>query len=304
VDTLKVPSSSYPAQHKILVTSDNEGNFNSFYSLLVSAQVMDTSYRWTFGDGHLVIAGDMFDRGDNVIPCLWMVYNLEQQAKKAGGGVHFILGNHEVMNLQGDIRYVNPKYIQLAKALFHEKNEKKAYGYLLSNTNILVQWVKSKNTVEKIGNMLFLHGGISEEILDANLSIDELNTIVRSNIHKNLLKEPSENEMANLVMGRFGPLWYRGMVKKYKEHYVKLEPSSIDNILNFYGVDHIVIGHTIVADEITTDFGGKVIRVDIKQSAEKFSGKSQALLIEGGDTFFKINDLGEKFELKFEELSD
>jgi len=125
--------------------------------------------------------------------------------------------------------------------------------------------------------------------------------MVRSNIHKNLLKEPSENKMANLVMGRFGPLWYRGMVKEYKEHYKKLEPSSIDHILDFYEVDHIVIGHTITADEITTDFGGKVIRVDIKQSAEKFSGKSQALLIEGGDTFFKLNDIGEKFEL---ELSD
>jgi len=110
--------------------------------------------------------------------------------------------------------------------------------------------------------------------------------------------------MANLVMGRFGPLWYRGMVKKYKQHYKKLEPSSIDNVLEFYDVDHIVIGHTVVSDQITADFGGKVIRVDIKQSAEKFSGKSQALLIEDSDTFFKVNDIGEKFELKFKERSD
>jgi len=304
MDTLRIPPSVYPEQNKILVTSDNEGNFNSFYSLLVSSKVMDINYNWTFEDGHLIIAGDMFDRGDNVIPCLWMVYNLEQQAKKAGGGVHFILGNHEVMNLQGNIKYVRPKYIDLAKILFQESDEKKAYLQMMSNTNILVQWIKSKNTIEKIGNKLFLHGGISEEILDANLSIQEMNTIVRNNIHTNLSKEPSENQMTQLVMGRFGPLWYRGMVKSYKEYYKKLDPSSIDAILDFYEVDHIIIGHTVVADEITADFDGKVIRVDIKHSSEKFSGKSQALLIEGDDTFFKLNDMGEKFELKFKELSD
>ncbi len=48
-----------------------------------------------------MFAGDMFDRGDQVTECLWLVYALEETAKAAGGYVHFILGNHELMNLQG-----------------------------------------------------------------------------------------------------------------------------------------------------------------------------------------------------------
>ncbi len=42
--------------------------------------------------------------------CLWLIYSLEEKAKAAGGYVHFILGNHEIMNMQGDFRYVQDKY--------------------------------------------------------------------------------------------------------------------------------------------------------------------------------------------------
>jgi len=298
MDLHQVPPTIYPYQEKILVTSDNEGNFDSFYSLLVSNKVMNRNFSWTFGSGHLVIAGDMFDRGTNVVPCLWLLYKLEQEALKAGGQVHFVLGNHEVMNLQGDIRYVHPKYLELATTLSQNSDPKRAYLNLMSNTNILVQWIKSKNTVEKIGDILFLHGGISEEIIDANLSIEELNDIVRANIRNNLYKNPGDDKIANLVMGRLGPLWYRGLVKDYKHHYKKLNAASVDYILEFYDVKHIVIGHTIVSDKISSDFNGKVIRVDVKHPKEKFTGKSQALFIKN-NRFFRVTDKGEQFELEF-----
>ncbi len=52
----------------------------------------------------------MFDRGEQVTECLWLIYSLEEKAKAVGGYVHFVLGNHEIMNLQGDFRYVQEKY--------------------------------------------------------------------------------------------------------------------------------------------------------------------------------------------------
>lgn len=82
------------------------------------------------------------------------------------------------------------------------------------------------------------------------------------------------------------------------DHYKKIDVNGLDNLLEFYGVEHIIIGHTIVSDEVTSDFGGKVIRVDIRHSQEKFTGKSQALLIEKG-SYFKVNDAGERFEIEF-----
>lgn len=292
------PQHTYKTQDKIFATSDIEGNFNTFYSLLVGNKIMDQNFNWIYGKGHLVIAGDMIDRGSNVIPCLWLLYKLEKDAATKGGKVHYILGNHDVMNLQNDIRYVDSKYIELAKILSEKKDKKEAYKHLMSNNNILVNWIKSKNTVEKIGNTLFLHGGISEEIVDAGISIEEMNMLVRANIHKNLYKNSGNNEIANLVLGRLGPLWYRGLVKDYKKYYKKIEPSSINRILEFYKVDHIVIGHTIVANEVTSDFDGRVIRIDIKHPSEKFTGKSQALLIENNN-YFKVNDNGDRLELEF-----
>lgn len=297
IPNYKIPEAKYNSKERIFVTSDIEGNFNAFYSMLVGNKIMDENYNWIFGDGHLVIAGDMVDRGDNVMPCLWLLYKLEQDAKKENGQVHFILGNHDVMTVQLDTRYVQPKYIQLAKTLSGEVDDKKAYKYLMSSNNELVKWIKSKNAVEKIGNNLFLHGGISADIVDANLSMHEINNIVREHMHEHLIKKPGDNDIANLVLGRKGPLWYRGLVKSYKEHYKKVSLEDLNKILDFYDVEHIIIGHTIVDDQVTRDFNGKIIRVDIKHNKTKFSGKSQALLIEG-EKYYIVNDGGVKSLLK------
>lgn len=296
------PKTVYKAPEKLFVTSDIEGNFNAFYSLLVGNAIMDKNYNWTFGKGHLVICGDMVDRGNNAWACLWLLYKLEQDAKKEGGMVHYILGNHDVMNMHANLKYVKKRYIELAKILSRNEDEKEAYRHLLSDTNELAKWIASKNCVEKIGNSLYLHGGISEDVVDANLSLDRMNEIVRKNIRVNLTSNPGENELDNLVFSRMGPLWYRGLVTDYnstKGEYRKINQNSLDQILKFFNVERLVIGHTIVDDKITSDFNGKIIRVDIKHSNKKFTGKSEALFIEQGN-YFRVNDNGEKFKLSIE----
>ncbi|MEX0273327.1 MAG: metallophosphoesterase, partial [Flavobacteriaceae bacterium] len=280
----------------IFVTSDIEGNFNAFYSMLTGNGIMDRDYNWTFGTGHLVVAGDMVDRGNNAWPCLWLLYKLEQDAEKAGGQVHYILGNHDVMNMHANVKYVKRRYIELAKIVSGKEDEKEAYRYLLSSTNEIAKWIASKNTVEKIGDALYVHGGISTEVVDAGLSIEEINAIVRKNIRRDLTNDPGDDEVENMVFGRLGPLWYRGLVKDYKEHYEKTTSNELHQILDFFGVKRIVVGHTIVDEQVTSDFEGRVIRVDIKHPHEKFTGKSQGLLIESGQDY-KVKDHGEKDRL-------
>ena len=100
------PSKYNSSSEKIFVVSDIEGNFSFFERLLKSNRIIDDNFNWIFGKNHLVLLGDYFDRGTQVFESLWLIYKLEDDAEKQGGKVHFILGNHDIMNLEGDYRYV------------------------------------------------------------------------------------------------------------------------------------------------------------------------------------------------------
>jgi len=292
---IKAPKSTYKQPKKLLAISDIEGNFNAFYSLLISNEVMDTQYNWTYGEGHLVLIGDFMDRGDNVTQVLWLVYKLEQAAKKHGGMVHFILGNHEVLNLEGKTNYVDKKYTQLAKRFARKLDNTEAYLDLMADNQELVRWMKSKNAIEKIGNTLFVHAGISQELISAKFGIGQINHIIRNR----LLNGPSPNELDKMdedfMFASHGPLWYRGLAVPYRRMYQKSTPKEVKRALRHFRVDHIAIGHTI-AQEVSLDFEGGVIRTDVKHGLNKGSDHSQALLIEN-DQLFRVNAKGEKTEL-------
>jgi len=112
---LKNEPTDYPKAEKILAISDIEGNFEALRRFLLSHKVIDDQYNWTFGNGHLVCVGDFVDRGVYVTECLWLIYDLEEKAKAAGGYVHFLIGNHEVLNMSNDFRYVQTKYMRNAE---------------------------------------------------------------------------------------------------------------------------------------------------------------------------------------------
>lgn len=94
----------YDDGQPILAVSDVETNYRSFRDLLIQHRVMGRELRWTFGRGHLVLLGDFVDRGASTTQVLWLIYKLEQAALAQGGRMHFILGNHEIKNLQGNFQ--------------------------------------------------------------------------------------------------------------------------------------------------------------------------------------------------------
>jgi hypothetical protein len=79
---------------KILALSDIEGEFKALRDLLLANKVIDEQYKWIFGNGHLVICGDLFDRGKEVPAVIWLLYKLEQEARLKGGYLHTILGKY------------------------------------------------------------------------------------------------------------------------------------------------------------------------------------------------------------------
>jgi hypothetical protein len=111
---LENEKSEFPKPPRLFALSDIEGNFGALRKLLTANKIIDEDLKWTFGNGHLVLTGDFFDRGQQVTEVLWFIYSLEEKAKAGGGYVHFILGNHEIMNLSGDLRYINKKYLNNA----------------------------------------------------------------------------------------------------------------------------------------------------------------------------------------------
>lgn len=292
---IKSPSTKYKQPEKVLAISDIEGNFNAFYSLLVGNGVMDKSYNWTYGNGHLVLVGDFVDRGTNVTQCLWLIYMLEQEAEKAGGMVHFILGNHEVLNLLGQTEYVDKKYMALAHRLSGKEDASKAYKFLMSNQRELVRWMKSKNVIERIGKTIFVHGGLSKELISANMSIGEMNSFIRMALTREYFADDGEANLKKFLMGPLGPLWYRGLVGRYKKIYIKATQKEVNSVLNYFQADQMVIGHTVVKN-ISPDYEGKVYRTDIGFPIMKFTGKAQGLLIENNQ-FYRVNDFGERILL-------
>lgn len=70
--------------------SDPHGRLDCVISLLQGNGVINDNYQWNFGSNHLVIIGDIFDRGKDVLQIFWLFYKLEDEAVKAGGHVSFL----------------------------------------------------------------------------------------------------------------------------------------------------------------------------------------------------------------------
>ncbi|MDZ7846945.1 MAG: metallophosphoesterase [Owenweeksia sp.] len=287
----KVEKDTHRIPQRLVAISDIEGNFNGFESFLKSNNIIDNNYNWIYGDGHLVLVGDFVDRGENVTQVLWLIYKLEQQAKISKGKVHFILGNHEIMNFQGKWSYNNRKYCRAAQEISGLKGWDKATQFMYSKNTELGRWLKTKKVIEKIGDYIFVHGGLNPEILDYELTLSEINKITSENWDYDLYNNPKNNKIANFLIGRKSPIWYRGLATDYK-YYDKIKEVELERVLNYYKAKKIVIGHTVVND-ISTDFDGRVIKIDLKHGKTKDSGKTKGLLIENGIEY-KIDDLGNK----------
>jgi hypothetical protein len=92
---------------RVVVFADVHGANTELLSVLREAGVIDESQHWRAGETHLVSLGDLLDRGTDSRKVLDLLMRLEGEARDAGGAVHVLLGNHEVMNIAGDLRYVS-----------------------------------------------------------------------------------------------------------------------------------------------------------------------------------------------------
>jgi hypothetical protein len=304
-DSIQVEKDSYDMPNKLIAISDIEGNFTGFYSFLYSNGVIDKNGNWAFGNGHLVLNGDFVDRGNQVTQVLWLIYHLEGEAQKHGGKVHFILGNHEIMNMYGDVSYSDFKYIEVAKRISKQNDWDKGLRYIYSEKSEIGRWLRSKNIVEKIGDNIFVHGGLNTIHLNGKYSIRELNTISRAYNGIWPVEGTVKSDRDRPVLSSINsPFWDRQLNFEWKYKIMFMlnridakatTQSELDSILNFYKVSKLIVGHCVVGD-VRSSYQSKVISIDIKHGKKMNSGETKGLLIEG-TVYFKNNDNGDRTKL-------
>jgi hypothetical protein len=271
----------YSKVSNITVISDIHGQYDLMVELLKNHGVIDENLNWNYGNGHLVINGDILDRGDKVTEILWLAFKLEQQANKAGGKLHYLLGNHELMVLIGDHRYMNEKYVNAVEIM--DTSIAELYGF----NSVLGHWIRQCPTIVTINDLLFVHAGISPEFFNRDYNAKKVNKIFFKQILSPSPIKPKQEEDYLFLTGAEGPVWYRG----YFDEGVLSEP-FVDETLTFFKSNHIIVGHTSF-ETVTTHFGGKVIGVD---SSVKNGENGEVLIIENGIKF-RGTKAGEKIKL-------
>lgn len=242
---------------RIVAVGDIHGDYEHLVAVLRFAGIIDDRGNWSGGKTHLVQVGDLIDRGPEPRKAMDLLMKLEPQARKAGGYVHPLIGNHETMNLYGDLRYVSPSdYASFQVEGSQETEPGHPQGYAERQRQFgpdgkYGKWIRSHNAAIKINDTIFMHGGISPKY--ASYSIQQINDRFREELGD------FSKLQDGMVMDEEGPVWYRGMASGDEQ---ALEP-FVAAVLKNLQAERIVIGHTFTDGAITRRFGGKVLKIDI-----------------------------------------
>ena len=194
----------------IVAIGDVHGDFDGFVAILQRTGLIDKQNHWTGGKTTFVQVGDLLDRGPKPREVMNLMMALEKEAKQADGRVISLLGNHEMMNMMGDLRYVTPvNYASFADGN-SEKRQKAAYEEYVkwrdSHASLLAElpqpmelteaewiarhpagfieqreafgpkgeygaWLRGHAAVAEIEGIIFLHGGIHPGLTNTKLEV-------------------------------------------------------------------------------------------------------------------------------------
>jgi hypothetical protein len=202
----------------VIAIGDVHGDFDDLCLILKRVGLIDDKLHWVGDHAILVQTGDLLDRGPKERQVVDLIMSLEDEAARAGGQVVSLLGNHEMMNLIGDLRYVTPDIYATFSTPDSEARRKAAYEEFVKwrkNNAQLLQgtrdplfdvtesqwmakhplgfieqreafapnaaygsWMRKRPTVTKISGILFVHGGIAPDV--ATIKIEEINGLIRA----------------------------------------------------------------------------------------------------------------------------
>ena len=313
VSALMVAASPLPAQSsssgRIVAVGDLHGDYQAWIDIARAAGLIDARNRWAGGQTTFVQTGDITDRGPDSLKIIRHLQKLQNEAAKEGGRVIVLLGNHEAMNVTGDLRYVDPgEFAAFADRNSQAKREAVFQANLKPITDFyrtrdpsmspaairdawnaitplgkvehelawdpsgeLGKWAASLPAIVKLGNTIFVHGGLSAPYT-AMGGLDEINRRVR------LAMEAGNGAPTSILTDPLGPLWYRGLITRgaaFESEVAAAAAASgiaprarppiakeLDLVLTAFGAKRLVVGHTPNLEGIDISHGGKLVRID------------------------------------------
>jgi len=298
---------------RVVAFADVHGAYHALVDLLQAAGVIDADAHWAGGATHLVSLGDLLDRGPDSRRVLDLLIRLETEAKAAGGRVHLVLGNHEVMNLTGDLRYVSDaEFAAFAEA---ESTEVPAgfgaHRRAFSPTGPYGRWLVDKPVLIVVNDTAFVHGGVPAVVPGRGVEglngafTAALTTLLETGDRarreglvaadedllaagERLAADPRSADMpvadlvraaADPLFGESGPLWYRGTAQCH----ALIEGDRLEAALARLGVRRVVLGHTPTPDRrVSSRFEGRVILLDTGMLESVYRGRPSALVTTDG----------------------
>ncbi|MFU8878194.1 MAG: metallophosphoesterase [Wenzhouxiangellaceae bacterium] len=276
---------------RIVAIGDLHGDYDNYMQALRAAGIVDRRGRWDAGETHLVQTGDIPDRGPATRKIIEHMARLARQARRSGGRVHNLIGNHEAMNVYGDLRYViNEEYAEFATARSErfrdryfdavlkdlEQRDPKRFANLPENFREQWYeehppgWIEHRQAWDPRWNP---DGEMFQWVMDSRVSI-QINDLIfvhggisgfycRDSLESmtdraHAALERSDPEDLGILTDEYGPLWYRGLAGMAPETPVE----TVEAILEQHQASHIVIGHTPTGGFIWPRYAGRVIQID------------------------------------------
>ena len=202
----------YSGVERVIAVADIHGAYEPMITGLQKVGALDDSLDWSAGAAHLIVVGDIVDRGPASRPAMDLLMKLEQQAAAAGGMVHVLIGNHEMMNLVGDMRYVSAaeyaafadeetddmrerwfdayaqhrnsdgNTLEVQRRLFDQKYPRGYFAHrrAFSTTGKYGEWLLDKPLLVVVNDTAFVHGGLSPMI--GEIGLDGTNSRLRGEL--------------------------------------------------------------------------------------------------------------------------
>jgi len=267
-----------PAAERVVAIGDLHGDLKATRRALQLAGAIDTNDQWVGGKLVVVQTGDMLDRGDDDRAVLALLEKEQVAAAKAGGALYRLNGNHEVMNVQGDFRYVaangfkayanespsgRPEVAELP-----QEQKGRAEAFLPGGRE--ARKLAALPAVWMVGDSLFAHGGVEPKHI--RYGIDRINRELSAWMR-------GESPLPKHLASEHTPFWTRA----YGEAPASEETCAVlDEVLSSLKAVRLVVGHTPQKSGITFDCNQKLARIDVGLSAHYGSNPTEVLEIAGG----------------------
>jgi hypothetical protein len=261
----------FPAVKRIVAIGDIHGDFKALLKVLHKANIINTNGDWDDNNKNTIVIqlGDLLDRGGRgyedttnfreEIDILQYIEHLHKQAsdpkKKLNSAFITLIGNHELMNILGDFRYVSENAM---KGMGGEEGRRNLF---LAGGPIAKHIGCCSYGICKIGDWTFVHAGVlPQHLKDDEFSFSNINNMVRKIMRGELQEHDLNPSQREFIFGNNGIFWTRELSKNNPN--CSLANESVHILNNGNGENGgIVVGHT-VQKQINSKCGGKVWAID------------------------------------------